>query len=278
MPLVVRLEGTNVELGKQAPGRVGAGGHRRRRHGRRGEEDRRRCASGGQVAMSILVDKNTKVLVQGITGSAGTFHAKQMREYGTAVVGGVTPGKGGTTHEGFPVFDTVARGGGQDRRQRHGHLRAAAVRRRRHPGGGRRRHRASSSASPRASRSSTWCAPSARWRDYPKLVLVGPNCPGVITPGECKIGIMPGYIHTPGPDRHRVALGHADLRGRPPADRAGHRPVDRVGIGGDPVKGIDFIDCLQPVRGRPADQGGADDRRDRRHLRGGGGPLREGRT
>ena len=92
--------------------------------------------------MSVLVGKETKLIVQGITGSAGTFHAKQMREYGTNVVGGVTPGKGGVVHEGFAGVRHRRRGGQEDRRQRDRHLRAAARRRRRDPRGGAGRHRA----------------------------------------------------------------------------------------------------------------------------------------
>ncbi len=148
VPLVVRLEGTNVEKGKEMLRNSGLAIT---------PADNLRQAAEKAVAaaqvglrtllyernlMSILVNENTKVLCQGITGSAGSFHAKQMLEYGTKMVGGVTPGKGGTDFEGkVPIFNTVSRGGEADRRQRLGHLRPAAVRRRRHHGGRRRGHR-----------------------------------------------------------------------------------------------------------------------------------------
>ena len=90
--------------------------------------------------MAVLVNKNTRLIVQGITGKEGTFHAKAAPEYGTKVVGGVTPGKGGTTHEGWPVFDTVAKAVAEDRRECHCHLRAASVCSGRHPRSGRRRN------------------------------------------------------------------------------------------------------------------------------------------
>jgi succinyl-CoA synthetase alpha subunit len=193
--------------------------------------------------MPILVDKNTKVVVQGLTGSAGTFHAKQMREYGTAIVGGVTPGKGGTVHEGFPVFDTV---------------KEAVV-------------KAGANASviyvppPGAADAIVEAAAAGiqvivcitegiptldmiRARralgSYPNVRLVGPNCPGVITPGACKIGIMPGYIHTPGPVGIVSRSGTLTYEAAHQLTTLGIGQSTAVGIGGDPVKGLDFIDCL----------------------------------
>jgi succinyl-CoA synthetase alpha subunit len=200
--------------------------------------------------MAILVGKNTKVIVQGLTGSAGTFHAKQMREYGTAVVGGVTPGKGGTVHEGFPVFDTVqqavARTGANASviyvpppGAADAILEAAAagievivcitegiptldmVRAKRALGG------------------------------FGKSLLVGPNCPGVITPGECKIGIMPGYIHTPGPVGIVSRSGTLTYEAAHQLSTLGIGQSTAVGIGGDPVKGFDFIDCLSRFEADP---------------------------
>src|SRR5215831_12383167 len=151
--------------------------------------------------MSVLVGKNTKLIVQGLTGSAGTFHAKQMREYGTNVVGGVTPGKGGTTHEGFPVFDTVA-----DAVKKTGAN--ATVIYVPPPGAADAILEAADAGIPvvvcitegiptldmvKAKR-------ALDQKDFGKsgVTLIGPNCPGIITPGECKIGIMPGYIHKAG--------------------------------------------------------------------------------
>ena len=108
--------------------------------------------------MSILVDKNTRVICQGITGKAGQFHTTHCKAYGTQMVGGVTPGRGGQDFEGIPIFDTVAEAVREDRGRRHDDLRPAALRRRRHHGSGRRRHPRRSSPSPKASRSSTWSA------------------------------------------------------------------------------------------------------------------------
>ena len=129
-----------------------------RTHERRRRESGRCRGEGGDAEMAVLVDKNTRLIVQGITGKEGTFHAKGCAEYGTKVVGGVTPGKGGTTHEGWPVFNTVAGSGGEDRRQRHRDLRAAAVRGRRDHRSRGRRHRADRLHHRRHSDASTWSA------------------------------------------------------------------------------------------------------------------------
>ncbi len=175
--------------------------------------------------MAVLVDKNTKVICQGFTGAQGTFHSEQAIAYGTKMVGGVTPGKGGTTHLDLPVFDTVAEAvavTGADasviyvpppfaadailRSGRRRDLRLIVCITEGIPV---RRHGPASSA--------PW--PGSKWR------LIGPNCPGVITPGECKIGIMPGHIHTRGKVGIVSRSGTLDLRGGG-ADHGGRpRPV-----------------------------------------------------
>ena len=193
--------------------------------------------------MSILVGKNTKVIVQGLTGSAGSFHAKQMREYGTAVVGGVTPGKGGTEHEGFPIFDTVADA------VKHTGANASVIYV--PPPGAADAILEAASAGiavivcitegiPILDMVKTKRALTA----YPNSVLIGPNCPGVITPAECKIGIMPGYIHTPGSVGIVSRSGTLTYEAAHQLTALGLGQSTAVGIGGDPVKGFDFIDCL----------------------------------
>jgi succinyl-CoA synthetase alpha subunit len=200
--------------------------------------------------MSILVDKHTKVIVQGLTGSAGTFHAKQMREYGTAVVGGVTPGKGGTTHEGFPVFDTV--------REAVAATGANASVIYVPPPGAADAILEAAAAGIDVVVCITEGIPTldmVRARRalgaYPKLVLVGPNCPGVITPGACKIGIMPGYIHTPGPIGIVSRSGTLTYEAAHQLSALGVGQSTAVGIGGDPVKGLDFVECLARFEADP---------------------------
>ena len=137
VPLVVRLEGTNVDLGKKIIARLRSQRHPGRRSRRCRPQDRQSCEGSG--LMSILVNKNTKVICQGITGNNGTFHTEQAMAYGTQMVGGVTPGKGGTTHIGLPVFDTVVGCQAGDGCDASRHLCAAALRGRCHPRGHRRR-------------------------------------------------------------------------------------------------------------------------------------------
>ena len=199
--------------------------------------------------MSVLVDKNTRLVVQGITGKEGTFHTKQMVEYGTQVVGGVTPGKGGTSHEGIPVFNTVA-----------------------------------DSVKEAGANASVIYVPPAFAADaimeaadagMPLVVcitegvpvvdmvqvkaflartssrLIGPNCPGLITPGQAKIGIMPGHIHKVG---HVGVVSRSGTLTYEVVHQLTHRGLGQsscVGIGGDPVNGTSFIDVLTLFQADP---------------------------
>ncbi|WP_238653805.1 succinate--CoA ligase subunit alpha [Paenibacillus piscarius] len=202
--------------------------------------------------MSILVDKNTKVITQGITGATGLFHTKGALDYGTQMVGGVTPGKGGTTvhitledgtEKSLPVFDTVI----------------------------------AAKAATGATASVIYVPPAfaadsimeavdagldlvicitegipvldmvkvSRYMEGRSTVLIGPNCPGVITPGECKIGIMPGYIHKPGYVGVVSRSGTLTYEAVHQLTERGIGQSTAVGIGGDPVKGSEFIDILK---------------------------------
>lgn len=203
--------------------------------------------------MSVLVDKSTRLVVQGITGKEGTFHTKQMVEYGTNVVGGVTPGKGGTTHEGVPVFNTVA----------------DAVK------------EAGANASviyvpPTFAADAIMEAADAgilvivcitegiptldmvKVKEYlsdKQTRLIGPNCPGIISPGKCKIGIMPGHIHREG------SIGVVSRSGTLTYEAVGQLTAlglgqsSAIGIGGDPIVGTTHVDALRLFQADPETEG-----------------------
>ncbi|MBI1894338.1 MAG: succinate--CoA ligase subunit alpha [Candidatus Rokubacteria bacterium] len=193
--------------------------------------------------MSILVDKNTRVVVQGITGREGAFHAARCKEYGTTVVGGVTPGKGGSTHEGFPVWNTV-----EEAVTKEGANCALIF------------------VPPVAAADAIMEAAAA---GVPLIVcitegipvsemvrakhflagtssrLIGPNCPGLITPGQAKVGIMPGHIHTPGPVGVVSRSGTLTYEVVGQLTSRGIGQSSCVGIGGDPIQGTSFVDILR---------------------------------
>ena len=209
--------------------------------------------------MSILVNKNTKVICQGITGSAGAFHTKGCLEYGTKMVGGVTPGKGGQRDpNGLPIFDTVeqaVRETGADATMIFVPPPFAADAIMEAADGGIRVIVAITEGIPVMDMVKV----KAFLRDRPGSVLIGPNCPGVITPGECKIGIMPGYIHLP-PAKAKSGkkVGIISRSGTLTYEAVwqcatrGIGQTTAVGIGGDPVKGLNFIELLGMFNDDPA--------------------------
>src|SRR5437667_12826840 len=192
--------------------------------------------------MSILVDKNTRVLCQGL-GKAGTFHAIQCRQYGTQVVGGVVPGKGGTTKEGFPIFNTVAEAVSKTG--------ANATMIFVPPPAAADAIMEAADAGVAVIVAITEGIPvldMARALQFLKerpCRLIGPNCPGLITPGQCKIGIMPGYIHKPGPVGVISRSGTLTYEGVWQLSNLGLGQSTCVGIGGDPVNGTNFVDALK---------------------------------
>ena len=232
VPMVVRIVGTNAEEAQRLLREAQFETATARRGCRRGASPRQGGRAGGSAGprsgrMSILVGRDTRLVVQGITGREGEFHSRAMLEYGTPLVAGVTPGKGGlrALDGRVPVFNTVAEAVAETGAEHDLHLRPGRGRARRRARGGRAPASARSSASPRASRRSTWSRSSTRSRRAGAR-LIGPNCPGATSPGRAKVGIIPGSIHREGRVGRRFALRHADVRGRPGDDRRGHRPVD----------------------------------------------------
>ena len=193
--------------------------------------------------MSILVNKDTKVIVQGITGKAATFHTRQMLDYGTKIVGGVTPGKAGQTVEGVPVFNTVAdavKATGATASVVYVPARFAAD---------------SIMEAVEAELDLVVCITEhipvldmvkvRRYMQGKKTKLIGPNCPGILTVDECKLGIIPGYIHKKGHVGVISRSGTLTYEAAFQLTNAGIGQTTAIGIGGDPVKGIDFIDALK---------------------------------
>jgi succinyl-CoA synthetase alpha subunit len=202
--------------------------------------------------MSIFVDKATRVLVQGITGKEGTFHALRCKEYGTQVVGGVTPGKGGTIHEGFPVWNTVEEAVGASGAD------CALI-----------------FVPPPAAADAIMEAADAKiplvvcitegvpvndmvkvkaFLERTQSRLIGPNCPGIISPGRAKIGIMPGHIHKEGPVGVVSRSGTLTYEVVHQLTQRGLGQTTCVGIGGDPVNGTSFIDVLRLFQDDPETQ------------------------
>src|SRR2546425_3626879 len=198
--------------------------------------------------MSILVDKSTRVLCQGL-GKAGTFHATQCREYGTQMVGGVVPGKGGTVKEGFALFNTVAeamRKTGANATMIFVPPPAAADAIMEAADAGIAVIVAITEGIPVLD-----MARAMRFLKEKTSRLIGPNCPGVITPGQCKIGIMPGYIHKPGPVGVISRSGTLTYEGVHQLTSLGLGQSTCVGIGGDPIAGTSFVDVLKLFQDDP---------------------------
>jgi succinyl-CoA synthetase alpha subunit len=203
--------------------------------------------------LSVLVDKNTRLVVQGITGKEGTFHTKQMVEYGTAVVGGVTPGKGGTTHEGIPVFNTV-----EDAVKRAGAN--ASVIYVPPPFAADAIMEAADAGMPLVvciteGIPALDMVGAKRFLEGKPTRLIGPNCPGIISPGKCKIGIMPGHIHREGRIGVVSRSGTLTYEAVGQLTALGLGQSTAIGIGGDPIIGTTHTDALALFEADPETEG-----------------------
>lgn len=203
--------------------------------------------------MSVLVDKSTRLIVQGLTGKEGTFHAKQMVEYGTNIVGGVTPGKGGTTHEGIPVFNTVAEA------VKEAGANASVI------------YVPPSFAADAVMEAADAGIPvvvcitegiptldMVKVKEYlsdKPTRLIGPNCPGIISPGKCKIGIMPGHIHREGNIGVVSRSGTLTYEAVGQLTALGLGQSSAIGIGGDPIVGTTHVDALKLFEADPETTG-----------------------
>ena len=205
--------------------------------------------------MSILVDKNTRLLVQGITGRTGTFHTLQAVEYGTRVVSGVTPGRGGEEVEGIPVFNTVCEAvekTGANASVVYVPPRFAADAVLEAAVGGLELVICITEGIPVLDMARVMKTLKS---EHPGTRLVGPNCPGVITPGECKIGIMPGYIHSPGTIGVVSRSGTLTYEAVHQLSEVGLGQSTCLGIGGDPIIGTMFVDALKLFEEDPSTKG-----------------------